>query len=105
MLITKLSKGDTKMGSLNKAQLIKEMSKEMETTRADAERFLDCFIDTVQKQVKEGQNVKLVGFGTFTKSKRKEKMGRNPQTGQEIKIPAAWVPKFRPGSEFKSLCN
>lgn len=93
------------MGSLNKAQLIEKMSKEMNTTKADAERFLDCFVDTVQKHVKRGHDIKLVGFGTFTKSKRKARMGRNPQTGKEIKIPAAWVPKFRPGSEFKALCN
>lgn len=99
------NKGDTTMASLNKAQLIEKMAKEMKTTKADAERFLDCFVDTVEKSVKKGHDIKLVGFGTFTKSKRKARMGRNPQTGAEIKIPAAWVPKFRPGSEFKSLCN
>jgi DNA-binding protein HU-beta len=93
------------MGSLNKAQLIEKLSKEMNTTKADAERFLDCFVDTVQKNVKRGHDIKLVGFGTFTKAKRKARMGRNPQTGKPLKIPASWVPKFRPGSEFKSLCN
>ena len=47
--------------------------------------------------------MKLVGFGTFTKAKRKARTGRNPQTGKAIKIPATWFPKFRPGSEFKEM--
>lgn len=91
------------MASLNKAQLIEKIATEMETTKADAERFLDCFVSTVQKNVKKGTDIKLVGFGTFTKTKRKARMGRNPQTGKAIKIPAAWVPKFRAGSDFKNL--
>ena len=93
------------MGSLNKAQLVEKMAKEMNATKAETERFLDCFVGTVEKNVKKGTDIKLVGFGTFTKNKRKARMGRNPQTGAEIKIPAAWVPKFRPGSEFKGLVN
>lgn len=91
------------MGSLNKANLIEKIAKEMDTTKAQSERFIDCFVDTVQKNVKKGTDVKLVGFGTFTKNKRKARTGRNPQTGKPIKIPAAWVPKFRAGSEFKGL--
>jgi DNA-binding protein HU-beta len=90
------------MGSLNKAQLIEKMAGEMNTTKAETERFLDCFIGTVQKNVKKNTDIKLVGFGTFTKTKRKARMGRNPQTGAAIKIPAAWVPKFRAGSDFKT---
>jgi DNA-binding protein HU-beta len=60
-------------------------------------------LDHIKKAVKKGDDVKLVGFGTFTKAKRKARTGRNPQTGKAIKIPAAWVPKFRPGAEFKTL--
>jgi nucleoid DNA-binding protein len=52
---------------------------------------------------RKGDDVKLVGFGTFTKAKRKARTGRNPQTGKAIKIPAAWAPKFRAGAEFKSM--
>ena len=55
----------------------------------------------VKKSVKKGEDVTLIGFGTFTKSKRKARLGRNPQTGKEIKIPAMTVPKFRAGREFK----
>lgn len=88
---------------MNKAQLIEKVSTETECTKAHAERILDATLDIIKKSVKKGDEVKLVGFGTFTKSKRKARTGRNPQTGKEIKIPAAWYPKFRPGAEFKTL--
>ena len=88
---------------MNKAQLIEKIAKATDSTKADAERTLDATIDTIRRAVKKGDDVKLVGFGTFTKQKRKARTGRNPQTGKPIKIPAAWYPKFRPGSEFKSL--
>ncbi len=88
---------------MNKAQLIEKIAKETDTTKAQTERMLDATIDTVRKAVKKGDEVKLVGFGTFTKSKRKARTGRNPQTGEAIKIPAAWYPKFRPGTEFKQM--
>lgn len=88
---------------MNKAQLIEKIATECEMTKAQTERMLDTTIDTIRRAVKKGDEVKLVGFGTFTKAKRKARTGRNPQTGKAIKIPAAWYPKFRPGSEFKSL--
>jgi DNA-binding protein HU-beta len=88
---------------MNKAELIEKLSKDATLTKADTERVIDAFIETVRSSVKKGEEVKLVGFGTFTKSKRKARTGRNPQTGKAIKIPAAWYPKFRPGSEFKSM--
>ena len=88
---------------MNKAELIEKIAKQTESTKAQTERMLDATIDIVRKTVKKGDEVKLVGFGTFTKQKRKARKGRNPQTGKEIKIPAAWYPKFRPGSEFKSM--
>ena len=88
---------------MNKAQLIEKIAHNTDTTKAAAERMLDATVDIIRKSVKKGDEVKLVGFGTFTKQKRKARTGRNPQTGKAIKIPAAWYPKFRPGSEFKSL--
>lgn len=88
---------------MNKAELIEKVAGTTETTKAHTERMLDATIDIIRKTVKKGDEVKLVGFGTFTKQKRKARMGRNPQTGKEIKIPAAWYPKFRPGSEFKTM--
>ena len=88
---------------MNKAQLIEKIANHTDSTKAQTERYLDATVDIIRKSVKKGDEVKLVGFGTFTKTKRKARMGRNPQTGKAIKIPAAWYPKFRPGSEFKSL--
>lgn len=88
---------------MNKAELIEKIAAETNTTKAQIERVLDVTLDTIRKSVKKGDEVKLVGFGTFTKAKRQARVGRNPQTGKAIKIPAAWYPKFRPGAEFKSL--
>jgi DNA-binding protein HU-beta len=88
---------------MNKAELIDLIATETKTTKAQAERFLDVTLENIKKTVKKGDEVKLVGFGTFTKAKRKARMGRNPQTGKAIKIPAAWFPKFRPGAEFKDI--
>jgi len=88
---------------MNKAQLVEAIAKTTDNTKAETERFLEATIDTIRRSVKKGDEVKLVGFGTFTKTKRKARMGRNPQTGKAIKIPAAWHPKFRPGSEFKNM--
>lgn len=88
---------------MNKAELIDLIAGETNTTKAQAERFLDVTLESIKKTVKKGDEVKLVGFGTFTKAKRKARMGRNPQTGKAIKIPAAWFPKFRPGAEFKDI--
>ncbi|MCX7978046.1 MAG: HU family DNA-binding protein [Bdellovibrionaceae bacterium] len=88
---------------MNKQQLIERIAAETKMSKAQAEQILDCAIDNIKKAVKKGDDVKLVGFGTFTKAKRKARTGRNPQTGKEIKIPATWAPKFRPGAEFKAL--
>ena len=86
---------------MNKADLIEAVAKASNLTKVDAEMVLNNAIDTIKKTVKKGEDVTLIGFGTFTKSKRKARIGRNPQTGKEIKIPAMNVPKFRPGREFK----
>ncbi len=88
---------------MNKAQLIEKIASETKMPKAQCETLVDCFMTNVKKEVKKGNDVKLVGFGTFTKAKRKARMGRNPQTGKAIKIPAAWAPKFRAGAEFKHL--
>ncbi len=86
---------------MNKAQLIEVVAKASNVTKVDAESVLNAAIDSIKKSVKKGEDVTLIGFGTFTKSKRQARSGRNPQTGKEIKIPAMTVPKFRPGREFK----
>ena len=90
---------------MNKAELVEQLAGETKLSKAECERVLDHTIETVKKAVKKGDDVTLVGFGTFTRSKRKARMGRNPQTGAEIKIPAATVPKFRAGKAFKDYLN
>lgn len=87
---------------MNKQQLIDKMAADGNMSKAQAEQFLNLTVENIKKAVKKGDDVKIVGFGTFTKAKRKARTGRNPQTGKAIKIPATWYPKFRPGAEFKA---
>jgi DNA-binding protein HU-beta len=86
---------------MNKAQLIEHVSRSTQLTKTDAETILNAALETIKRTVKKGDDVTLVGFGTFTRTKRKARAGRNPQTGEEIKIPQMTVPKFRAGREFK----
>lgn len=86
---------------MNKAELVEAISKVTGATKADTERTLDAFVDVVTKNIKKKDGVKLVGFGTFAVSHRKARVGRNPQTGEEIQIPARKVPVFRPGKELR----
>jgi DNA-binding protein HU-beta len=88
---------------MNKAELIEAVAKNIRMTKVDTEVVINAALDMIKKSVKKSDDVTLIGFGTFTKSKRKARAGRNPQTGKEIKIPAMTVPKFRPGQEFKDL--
>ena len=90
---------------MNKAQLVEHIAGEVEISKADCERALDCTIEAIRHSVKKGDDVTLVGFGTFTKAKRKARTAKNPQTGEEINVPACTVPKFRPGKAFKEFLN
>jgi DNA-binding protein HU-beta len=85
---------------MNKADLINAIASESKLTKAAASRALDAFINSATKALKKGERVALVGFGTFTVTKRAARTGRNPQTGTEIKIPAKKVAKFRAGTEL-----
>lgn len=85
---------------MNKAELIEQMAKLTKGTKAESARWLDAFTDIVSKNMKRN-DVRLVGFGTFTATKRKARTGRNPQTGEAIKISARKVPVFRPGKDLK----
>ena len=86
---------------MNKAELIERLSKRTKSTKADAARWLDAWIETVTREMKGGE-VRLAGFGTFTNAKRAARNGVNPQTGKSIRIPARRVPKFRPAKELKN---
>jgi DNA-binding protein HU-beta len=88
---------------MNKAELIDTIAESTKMTKADTEKVLDATIESIRKSIKKGDEVKLVGFGTFIRAKRKARTGRNPQTGKAIKINACWVPKFRAGADFKNF--
>ncbi len=88
---------------MNTQQLIEAVAKNQKgLSKAQVKSVISNVLSTVQTAVKKGDDVRLVGFGTFTKGKRKARTGRNPQTGASIKIPATKFPKFRPGAEFKA---
>jgi DNA-binding protein HU-beta len=87
---------------MTKAELIASIGKEAKISKASAEKVLNAFTNTVMKALKKGDKLALTGFGTFTVAKRKARMGRNPQTGREIKIPATRVAKFKAGNLLKS---
>jgi DNA-binding protein HU-beta len=85
---------------MNKAELIEAMAGEAGMTKADAKRALDAFLAATGKALKKGDRVALVGFGSFSVSKRNARKGRNPQTGKEIKIAAKKVVKFKAGADL-----
>lgn len=86
---------------MNKAEIVDQLVKEHPISKSQAESLLNSTMEIIKKSVKKGEVVTLVGFGSFFKAKRKARKGRNPQTGNELKIPAHSIPKFRPGREFK----
>jgi DNA-binding protein HU-beta len=86
---------------MTKAELVEKMAKDADISKAAAGKTLESLIDAIVKTVKKGNKVALVGFGTFSVSKRKARTGRNPQTGATIKIAARKVPRFAAGKAFK----
>ena len=85
---------------MNKGELIDAIANGSKLTKADAGRALDATIEAVEKALKKGDRVALVGFGSFTVAKRAARIGRNPQTGKEIKIAAKKVVKFKAGADL-----
>jgi DNA-binding protein HU-beta len=90
---------------LNKAELIAAIAEESELSKATAELAFNSVMDTIKKAVTKGDNVQLIGFGTFSSGKRAARMGRNPKTGEAIKIAAAKTVKFTAGKAFKDTVN
>lgn len=86
---------------MNKGELIAKMAEDTEMTQKQVDTILSAFIDTITEEVAQGNKVTLAGFGTFEKRHRKARTGRNPQTGEEIKIAASNVPAFSAGKQFK----
>jgi len=90
---------------MNKAELIDAMASKAGLSKADSKRALDAFIDTTSGSLKKGDRVALVGFGSFSVSKRSARKGRNPRTGKEIDIAAKNVVKFKAGAELSGNVN
>ncbi len=90
---------------MNKTELIAAIADKAGLTKKDAEEVVNAFTDTVTKALKKGDKVQLVGFGTFEVTKRGARTGRNPQTGETMKIAATKAPKFKLGKAFKDALN
>ena len=90
---------------MNKSELIDAIAAAADLSKADAGRALDATIDAITGALKKGDSVSLVGFGTFSVKQRAAREGRNPQTGQTIKIAAATVPGFKAGKALKDAVN
>lgn len=90
---------------MNKTELVEFIATQADLSKAKAAEAVDAFVEAVTTSLKKGKDVTLVGFGTFTISKRVARTGRNPQTGATIKIAASKAPKFRPGKSLKDAVN
>ena len=90
---------------MSKSHLIEAIAKDADIAKVTAERIINSLLDTIRKTVTKGGSVQLIGFGTFSSGKRSARIGRNPKTGEEIKIPAAKTVKFSAGKSFKDSVN
>ena len=90
---------------MNKTELIAAMAEKAEISKKDAEAALKAFTDVVTEELKKGEKIQLVGFGTFEVSERAARTGRNPQTGEEMPIAASKAPKFKAGKALKDSVN
>ena len=90
---------------MTKAELVDFIAEKADLTKADAARALDAVVAGVTKGLKKEGKVSLIGFGTFTAKKKPARVGRNPQTGAEVKIAAKVVPSFKAGSKLKDALN
>ncbi len=90
---------------MNKTELVAAIAESAEISKKDSEKALKAFVDVVTEQLKKGDKVQLVGFGTFEVSERAAREGRNPQTGKTMKIAACKAPKFKAGKALKDALN
>ena len=90
---------------LNRTDLIEHIASQADISKAAAARALDALVGGIEAEVKKGGSVTVTGFGTFSVTRRKARVGRNPRTGAEVRIKAAKVPRFRPGKGLKDHLN
>ena len=90
---------------MNKTELVAAIAEKSELSKKDAEKALKAFTDVVAEELKKGEKIQLVGFGTFEVSERAARTGRNPKSGEEMQIPASKAPKFKAGKALKDMMN
>ncbi len=90
---------------MNKTELISAIAEKAELSKKDADKALKAFTDIVAEELKKGEKIQLVGFGTFEVSERAAREGRNPQTGETMNIAASKAPKFKAGKALKDAIN
>ena len=90
---------------MNKSDLVDAVAAESGLTKADAAKAVDALFETITEALKKGDEVRLVGFGTFAVAKRAARTGKNPRTGEEIQSAASTQPKFKPGTGLKDALN
>ncbi len=90
---------------MNRTELIAAVASQAELSKKDSEKALKAFVDVVTEELKKGNKIQLVGFGTFETSERAAREGRNPQTGKTMKIAACKAPKFKAGKALKDAVN
>ena len=90
---------------MNKTELVAAVAEQGEVSKKDAEKVLKAFVDVVTEELKKGEKVQIVGFGTFKVSERAAREGRNPHTGETMMIKASKAPKFEAGKAFKDALN
>ena len=90
---------------MNKTELVAAIAEKAELSKADSEKALKAFVDVVTAELKKGEKIQLVGFGTFDVAKRAARKGHNPRTGETLKIKASKTPKFKAGKAFKDALN
>ncbi len=90
---------------MNKGDLVASIAEKVDCTKVVAEKFLNSIMNTVLETLQNGQEINLIGFGTFYVKDRKERVGRNPKTGEKIMLKAYKQPSFRAGKKMKDCCN
>jgi integration host factor subunit beta len=90
---------------MTKAELVEEVAKSSHLTKKDAEVIVQTVLDSIIDSLKDGKKVELRGFGSFRLRQRSSRTGRNPKTGEKVKVPAKRIPYFKPGKELKDLIN
>ena len=90
---------------MNQSELIAAVAEKSELSKKDAEKVVKAFTDVVMDELKKGEKIQLVGFGTFEVAERAARTGRNPRTGEDMPIPASKSPKFKAGKAFKDVLN